>query len=210
MYQLAHLSEEAAKKGRKIGAGGDVKLVLVAHKADLINLGSGAASYASAVAKGSSGGPGSGPGSEMTAQQAKAKGEIAINRVRSILERELTKRANDLRTSVSIEGLGSDASSAPGAGGDQGVIDSSSGLTGLECIGSGAKGGEGFKFANWEYGEVEFLSSWVEVEHMEFVEEDVDGEGVDGEKAEEEKKREEKEDGENGLGELKEWLNQNL
>jgi len=196
MYQLALSSEEDAKRGRSRSGNAAVKLVLVAHKSDLINVGSLAASgasYAAAV---------SGPATEKKSSfQSQAKGEIAVNRVRSILERELTKRASDLRNSVSIEGLGSDQPSS--SSGDQGVIDSSSGLTGLECVGSGGVK-EGFKFANWEYGEVDFVSSWVEVSRQEFDDEDASADTDAEEKGMGDK------DGEDGLAEVKGWLNRNL
>jgi len=201
MYQLALQNEEASKKGRR--AGESIKLVLVAHKADLINVGSAAAgvSYAAAVSRSGAGASGE------KKPQPQARGEIATDRIRSILERELTKRANDLRNTVSIEGLGSDQPSpASGATGDQGVIDSSSGLTGLECV-SGAGGkSDGFKFENWEYGEVDFVSSWVEVSRNEFT----NGEGVDGEEKNGAEENARHGDGEDGLTELKRWLDQNL
>jgi len=201
MHQLALLSEEDAKKGRSRSGNAAVKLVLVAHKSDLINLGTMAASGASYAAAVS----GSATEKNSSSQsQSQAKGEIAVNRVRSILERELTKRANDLRNSVSIEGLGSDQPSS--SSGDQGVIDASSGLTGLECVGGSGGGKEGFKFANWEYGEVDFVSSWVEVSRQEFDDEDTSGDTS----AEEKGIGARDEDGEDGLAEVKGWLNHNL
>jgi len=198
MYQLALLSEE---KGRSRSGNVAVKLVLVAHKSDLINVGTMAAagtSYAAAVS-------GSATEKKSPSQpQSQTKGEIAVNRVRSILERELTKRASDLRNSVSIEGLGSDQPSS--SLGDQGVIDSSSGLTGLECVSGAAGVKEGFKFTNWEYGEVDFVSSWVEVSRQEFDNEDTSGDTG----AEEKGMGMGAKDGEDGLAEVKGWLNQNL
>jgi len=69
---------------------------------------------------------------------------LAVNRVTTILERELEKRRASQSGGVGIEGLG-----AEGEGADIG---------GLEC--SGASGGA-FKFAEWEGGEVEFLAASV-------------------------------------------------
>lgn len=78
----------------------------------------------------------------------------AINRVKTILERELEKRRASLAGGVGVEGLG-----AEGEGSD---------LGGLECSGSG---GGAFRFAEWEGGDVEFLGTFVKV-----------GAGTDGEK----------------------------
>ncbi|THH13863.1 hypothetical protein EW146_g6401 [Bondarzewia mesenterica] len=73
--------------------------------------------------------------------------QLAVNRVRTILERELEKRRASETGGVGIEGLGAD-------GGE------SSELGGLEC--SGASGGA-FKFAEWEGGEVDFVGTSVSV-----------------------------------------------
>ncbi len=68
--------------------------------------------------------------------------QLAINRVRTILERELEKRRTSQAGGVGVESLGAE--------GEEG----SSELGGLECSGSGE-----FKFAQWEGGEVIFLGT---------------------------------------------------
>ena len=73
--------------------------------------------------------------------------QLAVNRVRTVLERELEKRRASQTGGVGIEGLG-----------EEGVDVSE--LGGLEC--SGASGGA-FKFAEWEGGEVEFIGTSVSV-----------------------------------------------
>ena len=93
--------------------------------------------------------------------------EVAIARVRTILERELEKRRVSQSGGVGVESLGSE-----GEGTEMG---------GLEC--SGASGGA-FKFNEWEGGDVEFVSTWVQV-----------GEAKE-------------EAGSDGLDELKDWLSQ--
>lgn len=176
LYQLSLISEEAARKGGSFARRNGIKLVIVAHKVDLVNTGSGL-------------GVGGNPAS---------KGEIGINRVRTILERELTKRANDLKISVGIEGLGSedrDSKSRPEAG----IIDSSSGHTGLECTN---KPGEGFKFAAWEYGEIEFVSSYVNTREEEFDDEDANAKDLS-------RKRDVASEAD-GLSDLKQWFDENL
>ncbi|KAI9570478.1 P-loop containing nucleoside triphosphate hydrolase protein [Boletus coccyginus] len=71
--------------------------------------------------------------------------DVAITRVRTILERELEKRRASQTGGVGVESLG-----AEGEGMEVG---------GLECSGAGGA----FKFSEWEGGEVEFLSTWVKV-----------------------------------------------
>lgn len=71
--------------------------------------------------------------------------DVAITRVRTILERELEKRRASQTGGVGVESLG-----AEGEGTEVG---------GLECSGAGGA----FKFSEWEGGEVEFLSTWVKV-----------------------------------------------
>lgn len=75
----------------------------------------------------------------MTAEQ------LAINRVRTILERELDKRRTSHAGGVGVESLGGE--------GEEG-----SELGGLECTGSGE-----FRFAEWEGGEVSFFGTSVAV-----------------------------------------------
>jgi signal recognition particle receptor subunit beta len=176
LHQLSLISEEAARKGKGFAHRNSVKLVLVAHKVDLVSTGSGGGVDGKPV----------------------SKEEIGINRVRTILERELTKRASDLKHSVGIEGLGSEEPASKSSA-DAGLIDSSSGHTGLECTNNP---GEGFKFAAWEYGEIDFVSSWVSVKEEEFDDEGSDMEKSDGNK--------DVVSEENGLTDLKEWINENL
>ncbi|KAI0780682.1 P-loop containing nucleoside triphosphate hydrolase protein [Trametes elegans] len=70
--------------------------------------------------------------------------QLAINRVRTILERELEKRRASHANGVAVEGLGAE--------------DAESELGGLECTGNGE-----FKFAEWEGGEVGFVGTSVAV-----------------------------------------------
>lgn len=71
--------------------------------------------------------------------------QLAINRVRSVLERELEKRRTSHVGGVGVESLGSED-------------EESSELAGLDCTG----GGE-FKFEQWEGGEIVFLGTSVSV-----------------------------------------------
>ena len=70
--------------------------------------------------------------------------QLAINRVRTILERELEKRRASHANGVGVESLGAE--------------DSDSQMGGLECTG----GGE-FKFSEWEGGEIGFIGTSVSV-----------------------------------------------
>lgn len=70
--------------------------------------------------------------------------QLAINRVRTILERELDKRKASHAGGVGVESLGGE--------GEEGTE-----LGGLECSGSE------FKFAEWEGGEVTFVGTSVSV-----------------------------------------------
>ncbi|KAL7283595.1 hypothetical protein ACG7TL_003030 [Trametes sanguinea] len=70
--------------------------------------------------------------------------QLAINRVRSILERELEKRRVSLTNGVAVEGLGAEEAETE--------------MGGLECRGNGE-----FKFAEWEGGEVGFIGTSVAV-----------------------------------------------
>ncbi|CAL1705189.1 unnamed protein product [Somion occarium] len=72
--------------------------------------------------------------------------QLAMNRVRSILERELEKRRTSHAGGVGVESLGAE--------GDE----ESSELGGLDCTG----GGE-FRFDQWDGGEVTFLGTSVSV-----------------------------------------------
>ncbi|RPD66379.1 P-loop containing nucleoside triphosphate hydrolase protein [Lentinus tigrinus ALCF2SS1-7] len=70
--------------------------------------------------------------------------QLAINRIRTILERELEKRRASHANGVGVESLGAE--------------DADSQVGGLECTGSGE-----FKFAEWEGGEVGFVGTSVSV-----------------------------------------------
>ena len=79
--------------------------------------------------------------------------QLAINRVRTVLERELEKRRRSHTGSVAIDELGAEG-------------EDNSELGGLDCNGSP---GEVFKFAEWEGGDIEFIATWVSVgETVEF------------------------------------------
>ncbi|KAF8557282.1 hypothetical protein OG21DRAFT_1505501 [Imleria badia] len=93
-------------------------LLILAHKTDLLKVGA----------------------------SSNSTSEVAITRVRTILERELEKRRASQSGGVGMESLG-----AEGEGTEMG---------GLEC--SGAAGGA-FKFGEWEGGDVDFVSTWVKV-----------------------------------------------
>jgi len=69
--------------------------------------------------------------------------QLAINRVRTILERELEKRRQSQAGGMGIESLG-------GGEGDHMEV------SGLECSGAG---GGAFRFSDWEGGEVTFLGT---------------------------------------------------
>lgn len=69
---------------------------------------------------------------------------LAINRVKTVLERELEKRRVSQSGGINIEGLGEE-----GERSDMG---------GLEC---GEKEGSSFKFDEWEGGEISFLGTSV-------------------------------------------------
>jgi len=81
--------------------------------------------------------------------------EIAISRVRTILERELEMRREAQSSGMGIEGLGAEGERSD--------------IGGLECSGGGI-----FKFANWEGGEVDFAGTWVNVGEPK-AEENIDG-----------------------------------
>lgn len=82
----------------------------------------------------------------------------AINRVQTILERELERRRASQSGGVGIEGLG-----AEGERSDVG---------GLECSGNG----DGiFRFADWDGGDVKFIATSVRVGSMSDEKIDYDG-----------------------------------
>jgi signal recognition particle receptor subunit beta len=91
--------------------------------------------------------------------------QLAINRVRTVLERELDKRRRSHTGSVAIDELGAEG-------------EDTSELGGLDGTGPP---GEAFKFAEWEGGEIEFIGSWVSVgETVELEDEKGEGAGGDG------------------------------
>ncbi|GJJ12604.1 hypothetical protein Clacol_006847 [Clathrus columnatus] len=71
--------------------------------------------------------------------------ELAVSRVRTILERELDKRRTSQAAGVGVGQLGDDETTGTEMGG-------------LECIGPA---GVGFKFKDWEGGEIEILGTSV-------------------------------------------------
>jgi signal recognition particle receptor subunit beta len=73
--------------------------------------------------------------------------QLATNRVRTVLERELEKRRKSHTGSVAIDELGAEG-------------EDNSELGGLDCNGPP---GEAFKFAEWEGGDVDFRATWVSV-----------------------------------------------
>jgi len=89
--------------------------------------------------------------------------QLAVNRVRTVLERELEKRRRSHTGSVAIDELGAEG-------------EDNSELGGLDCAGPR---GEAFKFAGWEGGEIEFIGSWVSVGETNGLE-DEKGTGGDG------------------------------
>lgn len=97
---------------------------------------------------------------------------LAVNRVKTILERELEKRRLSQSGGINIEGLGEE-----GERSDMG---------GLEC---GEKEGSTFKFDAWEGGEVMFLGTSALPSASQ---------------------SDEKNGGENGLGSLQEWIENNF
>jgi signal recognition particle receptor subunit beta len=96
-------------------------LAVLAHKSDLLKTGS--------------------------SSSAADASQLAINRVRTTLERELEKRRLAQSGSVGMESLGDDEASSESAG-----------LGGLECVGGGQ-----FKFAEWEGGQIDFVASHVKL-----------------------------------------------
>ncbi|KAF9645119.1 hypothetical protein BDM02DRAFT_3189977 [Thelephora ganbajun] len=92
-------------------------LIILAHKSDLL--------------------------ASTTSSSSTPADQMAINRVRTILERELEKRRQSQAGGMGIESLGGDE-------GDHTEV------SGLECS---AVGGSVFRFSDWEGGEVTFLGT---------------------------------------------------
>jgi signal recognition particle receptor subunit beta len=107
---------------------------------------------------------------------------LAVNRVKTILERELEKRRAAQANSVGVEGLGEEGERTE--------------LGGLECSGNADSP---FKFDEWEGGEVTFLASWAKVQG-----------GPEGSEEKEEKIMHEDKVTTSGLENLTEWLEEFL
>lgn len=89
--------------------------------------------------------------------------QLAINRVRTILERELEKRKESQAGGLGMESLGGDGDAVE--------------VSGLECSGSGSGG---FRFSDWEGGEVVFLGTSVDMGNKDIVEDEKkSGSGLD-------------------------------
>ena len=90
--------------------------------------------------------------------------QLAINRVRTVLERELDKRRQSHTGRVAMDELGAEG-------------EDNTELGGLDCTG---RPGESFKFADWEGGNIDFIGSWVKVgERVELEEEKGGGDGIE-------------------------------
>ena len=76
--------------------------------------------------------------------------QLATNRVRAILERELEKRRRSHTGSVAIDELGAEG-------------EDNSEWGGLDCNGAL---GESFKFSEWGGGDIEFMGTWVSAGDM--------------------------------------------
>ncbi|KAG2054736.1 hypothetical protein BDR06DRAFT_955035 [Suillus hirtellus] len=86
--------------------------------------------------------------------------EVAISRVRTILERELEKRREAQSGGMGVEGLGAEGERSD--------------IGGLDCSGPGGI----FKFADWEGGEVDFAGTWVNVGELKDEKEGVATDGL--------------------------------
>lgn len=111
------------------------RLMILAHKYDLFKVGASSATTSSTQ---------------------------AINRVKTILERELEKRRVSQSGGVGVEALGAEGERSE--------------MGGLECSGPG---GGTFRFAEWEGGEVEFLGTFVKVGIEVNDEKSGDGDGLE-------------------------------
>jgi signal recognition particle receptor subunit beta len=111
-----------------------IQLLILAHKSDLLK-------------------------SSTATLSSPTSNSLAVNRVKTILERELEKRRVS-QSSVSVEGLGEEGESSD--------------LGGLEC-----RGNAGFRFAEWEGGDVDFFGTYVKVGEKCDVDEDKNA-GLDG------------------------------
>ncbi|KAG9006596.1 hypothetical protein FRB90_009852 [Tulasnella sp. 427] len=114
--------------------------------------------------------------------------QLAIDRTRTILERELEKRRKAAQAGVNVEGMGA----VVGSGAGEEAWD---GVSGLEC--SGSKGGNAgtFKFEDWDGGDVSFSAGWVDV---------IRDDGII--QVENEKRKADAESEDDGLAPLREWI----
>jgi len=112
----------------------------------------------------------------VTATSASTTSQIAITRVRTVLERELDKRAQAQKKTVGIERMGDEGKEIE--------------LGGLDCINT-----NGFRFSDWEAGQIDFAGSFVRVTRNDFEEEAHLG-------------MDEKAQQEDTLQELRDWVNQ--
>lgn len=78
---------------------------------------------------------------------------MAVNRVRTVLERELEKRR-----SAGAESSGVGSTGVGSAGIASADNEDTAGLGGLDCTGGGA-----FRFADWEGGPIGFVGTMVEI-----------------------------------------------
>ncbi|KAI0005987.1 signal recognition particle receptor beta subunit-domain-containing protein [Russula compacta] len=90
------------------------------------------------------------PPSQRSVSATSSLEQLATNRVRTVLERELDKRRRSHTGSVTIDELGSEG-------------EDNSELGGLDCA---VPEGEAFKFAEWEGGDIDFIGTWVSVGEM--------------------------------------------
>ena len=90
--------------------------------------------------------------------------QLAINRVRTVLERELDKRRQSHTGRVAMDELGAEG-------------EDSTELGGLDCTG---RPGEPFKFAEWEGGNIDIVGSWVKVGERDQLEAEKGWNGEDG------------------------------
>ncbi|KIK59583.1 hypothetical protein GYMLUDRAFT_245253 [Collybiopsis luxurians FD-317 M1] len=112
---------------------------------------------------------------------------LAINRVQTILERELERRRQSQLGGMGVEALGDDGVGSSGGMGGGSMNEKETGnMGGLDCTGPGGM----FKFENWEGGEVVFLGTSVRSSLVK---------GDKGEKA-----------GIGSLDSLREWIEENM
>jgi len=89
--------------------------------------------------------------------------QLAINRVRTVLERELDKRRQSHAGRVAMDELGAEG-------------EDSTELGGLDCTG---RPGEPFRFADWEGGNIDLIGSWVKIGERVELEEEKGKDGIE-------------------------------